>query len=135
MLRLTLNDGTVLEVDAGQPWTMREQIEWEKQFHRSFATVWQALAAEERAAAEQPDIPAAHYRVEWMLWFAWRRSRPKVTDRFDTFIDSQLADYDFFAPAPAAKPDEPVEEPAPDLSIPAEDVGLDPTVPALSLTP
>lgn len=104
LVRFTLNDGQVLDVDPSAPWTLREQIEWERHFKQSFSTVHRAISAE-MAAAEQDDlVVSAHYRVEWMLWFGWYRLRGKVAGSFDRFLD-QAADYDFIIepePAPPA---------------------------------
>ncbi|MCU4184026.1 hypothetical protein K6U06_06615 [Acidiferrimicrobium sp. IK] len=136
VVRFTLNDGTVIDGNGSAPWTVREQIDWERHFKCSFATVFQAIGAEAgniaaraREDADLSEIPAAHFRVEWLLWFAWHRLRPQVAGRFETFIDSQLADYDFLDPADE---DAPAVEPGP-----APDGSLDPTgtEPASTLAP
>lgn len=119
-LRFTLNDGTVLEADPGAPWSVREQVAWEEHFGDTFVTVFKAVEAEVAAAraaeSSGQDSPAsAAFKLTWMLWFGWYRLRPKVASRFQTFVEEQLADYDFLG-----ADDEPPG--------PGEDGSLDPTL-------
>lgn len=135
-LVFTLNDGTKLQGDPSGPWTPREQVDWEEQFRASFLTVFQAAAAEARArtdaaeAGEDLDPAAMHFRVKWLLWFAWHRLRPAVPGKFDAFLDT-VADYDFITvPDPAPEPADVVEAP-----VAADPLSLDPAVEAGSPDP
>lgn len=123
-LYIVLNDGTKLEAYTGGPWSVREQIAWEEQFHQSFRAVYRAIGAEQRAvdAGDGEQIEATTFRVTWILWFAWYRLRPKVASKFSVFVDEQLDDYDYI-----------LDEPADDE--PAEGGSLDPTGPVASSVP
>lgn len=140
---LVLNDGTRLEQDPGAPWTMREQIDWESQFRASFATVYAAIGKEMEAqqiaqAAKEAgeaveEAQTQHFRMTWMLWFAWHRLRVrgKVANKWPLFVDGQLADYEFVMPEPEPEPElagvAAFEEVAPAADLQAPDPA-DPTV-------
>jgi hypothetical protein len=152
------NAGEPVTVDPGGPWTAREQIDWEQQFRSSFVTVFQAIAAERDSAVaaglidadgniidqssdgELPAEPVAlHFRVSWMLWFAWHRLRAggDAPGKFETWLDT--VEYEFNEPEPEVAADpasavhpDPDPEPLDPLSAELaalEDGSLGPTSP------
>jgi hypothetical protein len=146
-ITVTRDAGDKVTVDPGGPWTAREQVDWEQQFRTSFVNVHQAINAEQMAAraagfiddagdvVEQTDelreVPAAHFRVEWMLWFAWHRLRAtgEAPSKFEVWLDT-VTDYVFDNPEP--EPASPAEPTMPEDVL--EDGSLDPTqtAPAVS---
>lgn len=122
-LRFILKDGTKLETDHRGPWTAREQIAWEEHFKQAFTTVYRAQRLDGIQLAEDGDAPLLHFQVSWVLWFGWYRLRPKVANRFSTFIDEQLDDWEFMLEEITVDEEPDVEPDAPAV----EDGSLDPT--------
>lgn len=103
-LVFVLKDGTEVETTFLPPYTTAEQIAFEEKFRCSFLAIEQAAAEMRRAAraADGPDSvvdPTHAYQIRWILYFGWRRARPKVAAKFADFAEEQLEDW-YFKTAP-----------------------------------
>ena len=107
-LVFTLKDGREVETSFLPPYSTAEQIAFEEKFRCSFLAVEQA-AGEMRRAAEAADGPESAidptqaFQVRWILWFGWRRARPKVAPKFSSFVEEQLEDWGFKTPNDVAE--------------------------------
>lgn len=125
-LRLTMAGSEVLDANPYPPYSVADQIAYERHFQMSYVAV-EATGVEMRMAQAENRAPDATrgMRVEWLLFFAWRRLRAarQAGPNFEAWLELVEA-YDF--EADDADEAEEAEE--------AED-GLDPTRPVAHTAP
>jgi hypothetical protein len=131
-LVFTLKDGREVETSFLPPYSTAEQIAFEEKFRCSFLAVEQAAAEMRRAAeaADGPDAtidPAQAFQVRWILWFGWRRARPKVASKFQAFVEEQLEDWGFKA-QPKAELEKPEDDDVIDAEVVTEGATGDPLI-------